>query len=129
LAAAALKRRTPLILTVSERFPQAIIQQPKSAEALEGIVKHQLGAAVAVATIISMAGSALAADLPPRAAPAFLAQELARQPGMRSRPPSMEAFALSDRRTTLAVAATPPSTRDNHILEFLRWKEQHSAVR
>jgi hypothetical protein len=130
LAAAALKRRTPLILTVSERFPQAIIQQPKSADALEGIVKHQLGAAVAVAAIISVAGSALAADLPPRAAaPAYLAQELARQPRMRSRPPSMEAFTLSDRRTTLAVAATPPSTRDNHILEFLRWKEQHSAVR
>jgi hypothetical protein len=41
----------------------------------------------------------------------------------------MEALALSDRRATIAVAAAPPSTRDNHILEFLRWKEQHSAVR
>jgi hypothetical protein len=128
LAAAALKRATPSILTVSKRFPQAIIQEPKSADALEGIVKHQLRAGVAVAAIISAAGSALAADLPPRAAaPAYLAQELAGQPGMRRRPPS--AFALSDRDATLAVAATPPNARDNHILEFLRWKEQHSAVR
>ena len=93
-------------------------------------MKHQLGAAVGIAAIISVAGSVLAADLRPRAAaPAYLAQELARQPRMRSRPPSMEAFTLSDRRTTLAVAAAPPSTRDNHILEFLCWKEQHSAVR
>jgi hypothetical protein len=128
LAAAALKRATPSILTVSKRFPQAIIQEPKSADALEGIVKHQLRAGVAVAAIISAAGSALAADLPPRAAaPAYLAQELAGQPGMRRRPPS--AFALSDRDATLAVAATPPNARDNDILEFLRWKEQHSAVR
>jgi hypothetical protein len=126
--AAALKRATPLILTVSERFPQAIILQPKSADALEGIVKHQLRAAVAVVAIISAAGSASAADLPPRAAaPAYLAQEPAGQ--MRSRPPSMEAVALSDRRATLAVAATPPNAGDNHILEFLRWKEQHSAER
>jgi hypothetical protein len=130
LAAAALKRATSLILTVSERFPQAIIQEPKSTDALEGIVEHQLGAAVAVAAIISVAGSALAADLPPRAAaPAYLAQEPAGLPGMRSRPPSMEAFALSDRRTTLAVAATSANARDNHILEFLRWKEKHSVVR
>jgi hypothetical protein len=130
LAAAALKRATPLILTVSEGFPQAIILPPKWADALEGIVKHRLGAAVAVAAIISAAGSALAADLPPRAAaPAYFAQELAGQPGMRRRPPSMEAFALSDRRATLAMAATPPNVRDNHVLEFLRWKEQHSAVR
>ena len=92
-------------------------------------MKHQLGAAVAVAAIISVAGSALAADLPPRAAaPAYLAQEPAGQPGMRSRPPSMEAFALSDRRATVAVAATPPNARDNHILEFLRWKEQHLSL-
>jgi hypothetical protein len=41
----------------------------------------------------------------------------------------MEAVALSDRRATLAVAATPPNAGDNHILEFLRWKEQHSAER
>jgi hypothetical protein len=93
-------------------------------------VKHQLGAAVAVAAIISAAGSALAADLPPRAAaPAYLAQGPAGQPGMRSRPPLMEAFALSDRRITLAVAVTPANARDNHVLEFLRWKEQHSAAR
>jgi hypothetical protein len=93
-------------------------------------VKHQLGAAVAVAAIISAAGSVLAADLAPRAAaPAYLARELPSQPGMRSRPPSMEAFALSDRGAILAVAATPPNARDNHILEFLRWKEQHSVVR
>jgi hypothetical protein len=92
-------------------------------------VKHQLGAAVGIAAIISVAGSALAADLPPRAAaPAYLAQEPASQP-MRSRPPSMETFALTDRRTTLAVAATSANARDNHVLEFLRWKEQHSVAR
>jgi len=87
-------------------------------------VKYRLGAAaaIAVAAIISAAGSALAADLLLRAAaPAHLS--------MRSRPPSAEAFAISDRRAAIAVAATPPNARDNHILEFLRWKEQHSAVR
>jgi len=41
----------------------------------------------------------------------------------------MEAFALSDRGAILAVAATPPNARDNHILEFLRWKAQHSTGR
>jgi hypothetical protein len=93
-------------------------------------VKYQLGAAIAITAIISAAGSTLAADLLLRAAaPAHLAQELSSQPSMRSRPPSAEALAISDRRTTLAVAATPPNARDNHILEFLRWKEQHSAVR
>jgi hypothetical protein len=93
-------------------------------------VKYQLGAAVAVTAIISAAGSALAADLLLRAAaPVYLAQEPSNQPGMRSRPPSMKAFALSGRRATLAVAATPPNARDSHILEFLRWKEQHSVVR
>jgi hypothetical protein len=93
-------------------------------------VKYRLGAAIAVTAIISAAGSALAADLLLRAAaPAYLAQELSSQSGMRSRPPSMKAFALSGRRATLAVAATPPSARDNHVLEFLRWKEQHSALR
>jgi hypothetical protein len=92
-------------------------------------VKYRLGAAIAVTAIISAAGSALAADLLLRAAAsAHLAQELSSQPSMRSRPPS-EALAISDRRATLAVAATSPNARDNHILEFLRWKEQHSAVR
>jgi hypothetical protein len=130
LAAAALKRPTPLVLTVSGRFLRAITLQPKSADAPEGIVKYQLGAAVAVTAIISAAGSALAADLLIRAAaPAHLAQELSSQPSTRSRPPSAEAFEISDRRATLAVATTPPNARDNHVLEFLRWKEQHSAVR
>jgi hypothetical protein len=41
---------------------------------------------------------------------------------MRSRP-------LSDRDATLAMAATPLNARDNDILEFLRWKAQHGAVR
>jgi hypothetical protein len=96
----------------------------------EGVVKHSLGAAIVAAAIILAAGLALAADLPLRAAaPAHLAQELSSQPSMRSRPLSAEAFAISDRRATLAVAATSPNARDNHILEFLRWKEQHSAVR
>jgi hypothetical protein len=128
--ATALRRATPLVLTVSGRCLQGILLQPKSADALEGIVKYKLGAAIAVTAIISAAGSALGADLLLRAAaPAYLAQDLSSQPGMRSRPPSAEAFAISGRRATLAVAATPPNARDNHILEFLRWKEQHSAVR
>jgi hypothetical protein len=93
-------------------------------------VKYQLAAAVAVAAIISAAGSALAADLLlTAAAPAYLAQEPSSQPVVRSRPPSMDAFALSGRRANLAVVATPTNARDNHVLEFLRWKEQHSAVR
>ena len=93
-------------------------------------MKYRLGAAIAVTAIISAAGSALAADLLLRAgATAHLAQELSSQPSMRSRPLSAEAFAISDRRATLAVATTPPSARDNHVFEFLRWKEQHSAVR
>jgi hypothetical protein len=130
LAAAALKRVPPLFLTVSGRLLQAIKLQPNSADALEGIVKYRLGAAIAVTAIISAAGSALAADLLLRAAaPTHLAQELSSQPSMRSRLPSAEAFAISDRRTTLAVATTPANARDSHILEFLRWKEQHSAVR
>jgi hypothetical protein len=130
LAAAALKRAIPLFLTVSGRLLQAIILQRNSADALEGIMKYRLGAAIAVAAIISAAGSALAADLLLRAAaPTHLAQKLPSQPSMRSRLPSAEAFAISDRRATLAVATTPPNARDSHILEFLRWKEQHSAVR
>jgi hypothetical protein len=93
-------------------------------------VKYRLGAAIAVTAIISAVGSAFAADLLLRAvAPAHLAQELSSQPGMRSRPPPSEAFAISDRRATLAVAATPSNARDSHILEFLRWKEQHGAGR
>ena len=93
-------------------------------------MKYQLGAAIAVTAIISAAGSTLAADLLlTAAAPAHLARELSSQPSMRSRPPSAEAFAKSDRRATLGVAATTPNARDSHILEFLRWKEQHSAVR
>jgi hypothetical protein len=93
-------------------------------------VKYRLGAAIAITAIISAAGSTLAADLLLRAAaPAHLEQEPFRQPSMRSRPPSAEAFTISDRRANLAIAATPPNARDSHILEFLRWKEQHSAVR
>jgi hypothetical protein len=93
-------------------------------------VKYRLGAAIAVTATISAAGSALAADLLLRAAAqAQLAQKLSSQPGIRSRPPSAEAFAMSNRRATLAVAASSPNARDNHVLEFLRWKEQHSAVR
>jgi hypothetical protein len=83
-----------------------------------------------MALVIAVMGSALAADLLLRAAaPAHLALKLSNQPSMRSRPPSAEDFAISNRRATLAVAATSPNARDNHILEFLRWKEQHSAVR
>jgi hypothetical protein len=40
----------------------------------------------------------------------------------------MDAFALSGLRANLAVVATPTNARDNHVLEFLRWKEQHSAM-
>jgi hypothetical protein len=93
-------------------------------------VKHQLGAAVAVTAMISAAGSPLAADLLLRAAaPGYLAKMLSSEPDTRSRPPSIGAFALTDQRATLAVAATSPDARDNHVLEFLRWKEQHSAMR
>jgi hypothetical protein len=87
-------------------------------------VKHQLGAVVVVTAMISAAGSALAADLLLRAvAPAYLAQVLSSEPATRSRPPLVEG------RAAVAVAATPPNARDNHVLEFLRWKQQHSAMR
>jgi hypothetical protein len=87
-------------------------------------VKHQLGAVVVVTAMISAAGSALAADLLLRAvAPKYLAQVLSSEPATRSHPPSMEG------RAAVAVAGTPPNARDNHVLEFLRWKQQHSAMR
>jgi hypothetical protein len=87
-------------------------------------VKQKLGAVVVVTAMISAAGSALAADLLTGAvAPAYFAQVLSSEPATRSRPPSMEG------RATVAVAATPPNARDNHVLEFLRWKQRHSAMR
>src|SRR5271167_2486417 len=83
--------------------------------------KHLL-TGVAIMAIISVAGSALAADLLFRAAaPAYAAHWSAhgqREFGTRSRQPSMEPFALTDRHAV--VAATAQSTRDNHVLEFLR---------
>jgi hypothetical protein len=80
--------------------------------------------------MISAAGSPLAAHLLLSAAvPEYLAKLLSSEPGTRGRPPSMEAFALTDQRATLAVAGTSPNARDNHVLEFLRWKEHHSAMR
>jgi hypothetical protein len=85
-------------------------------------VKHPLGAVVAVT--LSATGSALAADLPLRAiAPAYAAQELS---GKQIRASIVSARGQrADRRTTLAVTAT---LRDNHVLEFLRWKEQFTAA-
>jgi hypothetical protein len=66
----------------------------------------------------------LAADLPLGAiAPAYAAQELS---GKQIRASTVSARGpRADRRTTLAAAAT---LGDNHVLEFLRWKEQLSAA-
>jgi hypothetical protein len=80
-------------------------------------VKRPLGAAAAVTASLLAAGSALAADLP---APAYVAQEHGKSPPSMARP---------DRRSSLAVTAGPLKARDNHVLEFLRWKEQQSATR
>jgi hypothetical protein len=108
-------------------------------------VKHPLGAAIAV-TVLSAAGSALAADLPLKdVARTYAAQELAskqiRVPilgsnawsarGQREsdtviRPPSM--VPRTESRATLAATATTPEARENNVLEFLRWKEQRSAA-
>jgi hypothetical protein len=110
----ALKRLTPLDLTVSGPFLQGIILQPRSVDALEGIVKYQLGAAIAVTAIISAAGSTFAADLLLRAAaPAHLSQELSSQPSMRSRPPSAEALAIS-----APSSLWPPRRRIHEIITF-----------
>jgi hypothetical protein len=108
-------------------------------------VKHPLGAAIAV-TVLSAAGSALAADLPLKdVAQTYAAQELPskqirvpilgnnvwsargqREPDTVIRPPSM--IPRTDPRATLAASATPPEARDNNVLEFLRWKEQRNAA-
>src|SRR5271157_5661502 len=106
-------------------------------------MRHALQGAVAVAAIL-VACSALAADLPLRAV-AHAAQELPskqitvptvansiwsttgqREPDALIRPPAM--VPRTDSRLTLAVTATPPEARDNHVLEFLRWKEQRGAA-
>jgi hypothetical protein len=147
------RRRThaiPLVLTVSGRFPQAVILQSEHVRASttwEGIVKHPLGAAVAVTAITLAAGAVLAADLPLKdVAQTYAAQELLskqirvpilenntwsargqREPEAVIRPPSV--VPRTDPRATLAAAATSPNARDNHVLEFLRWKEHHSAMR
>jgi hypothetical protein len=92
-------------------------------------MKHIL-AGIAIIATISAAGSALAADLLLRAvAPAYAAHWSARGPrelGTRNRLRSVEVFALADRGAV--VAATALTARDNHVLEFLRWKEQLSTA-
>jgi hypothetical protein len=86
-------------------------------------------AGIAIIAMISGAGSALAADLLIRAAaPAYAAHWSAHGPrelGSRNRPRSVETFALTDRG---AVVAAMAKARDNHVLEFLRWKEQQSTA-
>jgi hypothetical protein len=85
----------------------------------EGVVKHSLGAAIVAAAIILAAGLALAADLPLRAAaPAYVAQE---QPSKQIRASIVVTGA------SLAAAASA-NARDDHVLEFLRWKQQRSAA-
>jgi hypothetical protein len=128
LAAAALKRATPLILTVSGRFPQAIILQSRltpgghretSTWSSCRRCRNHIGGGFGV-------GSGLTAQSGcagiPRAG-AGRSTRHAKSPAFNG------AFALSDRRITLAVAVTPANARDNHVLEFLRWKKQHSAAR
>jgi hypothetical protein len=92
-------------------------------------MKHLL-AGIAIIAMISGAGSALAADLLIRAAaPAYAAHWSAHGPrelGSRNRPRSVEAFAVTDRGAVVAAMAL--KARDNHVLEFLRWKEQQSTA-
>jgi hypothetical protein len=93
-------------------------------------VKHQLAAAIAVTAMISAAGSPLAANLLlSAAAPEYLAKMLPSELGARTRPPSVQAFAPTGQGAVLAMAGTSSNARDNHVLEFLRWKEKHSAMR
>jgi hypothetical protein len=92
------------------------------------LVKHQLGAVVAVIASISAAGAPLAANwLLSPAAPGYLAKVASSEPSTQGRPPSMEAFA-TDKGAVLAMAGTSPDVRDNRVLEFLRWKEKHNAM-
>jgi hypothetical protein len=71
--------------------------------------------------IVTVAGSALAADLLLRAgAPVYARLSAHRQTELvtRIRP-------LTERPAV--VATTAPNARDSHVLEFLRWKEQQHA--
>jgi hypothetical protein len=131
--------RHPLVLTVSGPFPQAVVQQPKIASGAltppattrEGIVKHSLGAVVAVTAIIWAVGSALAADLPLRAVvPADPAQEVSGKQISYSVVGNTVAghWSAREQRADRRVTVAPSQARDNHIVEFLRWKEQQSAM-
>ena len=71
-------------------------------------MKFSLDAGIAITAIISVSASAWAAEWQHKAvAPAY---------AMRAQ--------VADRPATLASA--PPGVRDDHVFEFLRWKEQLS---
>jgi hypothetical protein len=82
-------------------------------------IMRQLLASGAFMVIVTVAGSALAADLLLRAgAPVYAARLSAdrqTEPVTRIRP-------LTERLAV--VATTAANARDSHVLEFLRWKEQ-----
>jgi hypothetical protein len=73
-------------------------------------VKLRLGAGVAVTAIIAAVGSGLAGDRPHGA-------------GTQSRPPV--AAVPPDRHTIISAART--KVRDEHVFEFLRWKDRLRA--
>jgi hypothetical protein len=72
--------------------------------------------------------SAAGAPLFSAAAPGYLAKVLSNEFGAQGRPPSMAVIA-TDQGAVLAMAGTSPDVRDDHVLEFLRWKEKHNAMR
>jgi hypothetical protein len=88
-------------------------------------VKHQLGAAVAITAMILAAGAPLLSA----AAPGYLTKILSGEPGTQGRPPSMDALAPAHQGAVLAMAGPSTDARDDHVLEFLRWKERHNAMR
>jgi hypothetical protein len=89
-------------------------------------MKHQLGAAVAITAMILAACAPLAANLLlSAAAPGYLAKGLS---GEQGRPPSMDALAPTHQGAVLAMAGPSTDARDDHVLEFLSWKERHSAM-
>jgi hypothetical protein len=79
--------------------------------ACEGIVKLRLGTGVAVIAILSAVGSSLAVDRP-------------RERGTQSRLP--KASTASDRHGD--VLSSRAKVRDDHVSEFLRWKDRLRAT-
>ena len=88
-----------------------VLRDSADSSTCEGIVKLRLGTGVAVIAILAAVGCSLAADWP-------------RGGGTQSRPP--KGSIPSDRHGN--VLASRAKVRDDHVFEFLRWKDRLRAA-